>query len=111
MPPASIRFGSSAEFFSYAVVPRMGAGCAGPDPARFGPDDELLDLLEHGELDIAVTSTTPARRSLTSRPIGTRRFVLVGSPTLAPGDPFESLTARARGWWTGRGWPTAPSCP
>ncbi len=98
----SVRFGSSAEFFSYAVVPRMEPG-APALTARFGPDDELVDLLEHGELDIAVTSTTPGRRSLTSRPIGTRRFVLVGSPALAPGDPFESLTALGS-WLVDRPW-------
>jgi DNA-binding transcriptional LysR family regulator len=99
---SSIRFGSSAEFFSYAVVPRMEPGAPGLT-ARFGPDDELVDLLEHGELDIAVTSTTPGRRSLTSRPIGTRRFVLVGSPALAPGDPFDSLTALGS-WLVDRPW-------
>jgi DNA-binding transcriptional LysR family regulator len=98
----SIRFGSSAEFFSYAVVPRMEPG-APALTARFGPDDELVDLLEHGELDIAVTSTTPGRRSLTSRPIGTRRFVLVGSPALAPGEPFESLTALGS-WLADKPW-------
>ena len=98
----SIRFGSSAEFFSYAVVPRMEPG-APALTARFGPDDELVDLLEHGELDIAVTSTTPGRRALTSRPIGTRRFVLVGSPALARGDPFDSLAALGS-WLVDRSW-------
>ena len=99
---ASLRLGSSAEFFSYAVVPRLGPESPALS-ARFGPDDVILDLLEHGELDIAVTSVTPGRRSLTSTPIGAKRFVLVGSPALAPDQPFESLTDLGS-WLVGKPW-------
>ncbi|MGD0392674.1 MAG: LysR family transcriptional regulator [Acidimicrobiales bacterium] len=99
---AGLRLGSSAEFFSYAVVPGLG-----PESpalyARFGSDDVILDLLEHGELDVAVTSITPGRRSLTSTPIGAKRFVLVGSPALAPDQPFESLT-HLGSWLVGKPW-------
>ena len=99
---ASTRLGSSAEFFSYAVVPRLGPESPALS-ARFGPDHVILDLLEHGELDIAVTSVTPGRRSLTSTPIGAKRFVLVGSPALAPDEPFESLT-NLGSWLVGKPW-------
>jgi DNA-binding transcriptional LysR family regulator len=104
MPDAdpTIRFGSSAEFFSYAVIPRIEPG-APALAARFGPDDELVDLLDHGELDIAVTSTTPPRRSLNATPIGTRRFVLVGPPALLPDQPFASLP-QLGSWLAGRPW-------
>ncbi len=99
---ASVRLGSSAEFFSYAVVPRLGPESPALS-ARFGSDDVILDLLEHGELDIAVTSVTPGRRSLTATPIGAKRFVLVGSPALAPDQPFESLTDLGS-WLVGKPW-------
>jgi DNA-binding transcriptional LysR family regulator len=90
-PDPPLRIGSAAEFFSSAVVPRLGPE-APALAARFGPDSELLDLLEHGELDVAVTSTAPARRSLTSTPIGTKQFMLVGAPGSFPGAPPASLS-------------------
>jgi DNA-binding transcriptional LysR family regulator len=98
----AIRFGSSAEFFSYAVVPRLGSDSPALT-ARLGPDGDNVDLLEHGELDIAVTSVTPGRRSLSSAPIGVKRFVLVGPPELVPDDPFESLTDLGT-WLVGKPW-------
>ena len=110
--PPAIRFGSSAEFFSYAVVPQMEAGVAGR--CRPGSDRtaRLLDLLEHGELDIAVTSVTPAGRSLTSTPIGTKRFVLVGRADAgARIRPSTHSPSSDRGWSASPGWPSVPSCP
>jgi DNA-binding transcriptional LysR family regulator len=101
-PAPALRLGSSAEYFSYAVVPRVGP-MTPPLVARFGPDDQILELLEHGELDLAVTSTTPTRRSLTSTPIGTKRFALVGPPGSAPDAPFASL-AELGSWLAGRPW-------
>jgi DNA-binding transcriptional LysR family regulator len=98
----AIRFGSSAEFFAFAVLPRFNSD-APALTARFGPDDQILDLLEHGEVDVAVTSITPGRRSLTSTPIGTKRFVLVGPPALAPALPFES-PERLGSWLSGKPW-------
>jgi DNA-binding transcriptional LysR family regulator len=101
-PAPSIRIGSSAEFFSYAVAAHAGPGTP-PVVARFGADHELLDLLARRELDVAVTSTAPGRRSLSAAPIGTKRFVLVGPPRLAPVDPFPSL-AELGGWLVGKPW-------
>jgi DNA-binding transcriptional LysR family regulator len=98
----TIRFGSSAEFFSYAVIPRFSSDTPALS-ARFGSDDTVLDLLEHGEIDVAVTSITPGKRSLTSTPIGAKRFVLVCPPTLAPAHPFQSLTELGL-WLDGRPW-------
>ncbi|MGD0881768.1 MAG: LysR family transcriptional regulator [Acidimicrobiales bacterium] len=88
----SLRFGSSPEFFSYGVIPRLEPG----SPAlsvRFGSDAELLGLLHGGELDVAVTTTGPVRRMLAPVALGVTGFVLVASPALQPpiraGDPVE----------------------
>ncbi len=100
--PSALRLGSSAEFFSYAVLPTVV-----PDSpalmARFGPDAELLDALEGGEIDLAVTGTAPPRRSVTSTPLGNRHFVLVGDPSLIPDAPFSSLEELGI-WLVGRPW-------
>jgi DNA-binding transcriptional LysR family regulator len=94
-----VRLGSSAEYFSAMVVPRLG-----PDTpavvARFGSDQENLALLDHGELDLAVTSVSPGRRSTVATPIGMKRFMLVGPPdsVQAPApDSLEALGERLAG--------------
>ncbi|MGH9080989.1 MAG: LysR family transcriptional regulator [Acidimicrobiales bacterium] len=99
--PSPLRLGSSAEFFSYAVVPRLGPS-EPPLVARFGPDAELLGLLEQGDLDVAVTSASPGRRTLVSTPIGLKRFALVATPAEADGAPAE-LEALGP-WLAGRAW-------
>jgi len=81
--PAPLRFGSSPEYCTYAVVPATAPG-AEPLAVRFGTDAELLDLLRRGELDVAVTTTDPGRRGLAGRPLGTTRFVLVCAPDHRP---------------------------
>ena len=100
-PPAPLRLGSSAEFFSAAVVPRLGPADP-PLVARFGSDAELLHLLEHGELDVVVTSTSPGRRSLTSSPIGLKRFALVGAPDAVAAAP--ATLGELGPWLAGRPW-------
>lgn len=101
-PDAPVRFGSSAEFFAHALGRLLGPDSPGLS-ARFGPDDELVRLVDQGELDLAVTSSTPGRRSLSSVLIGWRRFVLVAPPAMAPTDPFDSL-ADLGPWLVGRPW-------
>jgi DNA-binding transcriptional LysR family regulator len=101
-PAPFLRIGSSAEFFSHAVTTRAGATTP-PLAARFGPDDELIGLLEQDELDVAVTSVTPLRRSLVATAIGSKRFVLVGPPGLDPQTPFRSLSELG-GWLVGKPW-------
>jgi len=71
--------------------------------ARFGSDPENLALLDHGELDLAVTSVAPGRRSTVATPLGTKRFVLVGAPGSTPPAPPESLEALGA-WLVGRPW-------
>jgi DNA-binding transcriptional LysR family regulator len=99
---ATLRFGSTPEYFSAAVLPRLG-----PESpklvVRLGPDAEMLDAVEGGEVDVAVTSMTPGRRSLTSTPLGPKHFVLVGSPEMAP-EVAPSSTDELGAWLTGRPW-------
>jgi DNA-binding transcriptional LysR family regulator len=101
-PDPTIRIGCAAESFAAVILARM-AHDAPPVAARFGSDIELLELLEHGELDLAVTSTTPGRRSLSSTPIGTKRFVLVAPPSLAPPASLDSPSALGA-WLVGQPW-------
>jgi DNA-binding transcriptional LysR family regulator len=101
-PPPTIRFGSSAEYFSFEVVPRFDP--SGPAiTASFGTDAEVLELLEGGELDVAVTSTTPARRSIASTPIDTKRFVLVAAPRMIPSPALTSIE-QLSSWLVGKPW-------
>lgn len=98
----SLRFGSSAEYFSAEAVrhlARMDLNVV----ARFGPDDELIDQLQRGELDMIVTSTAPARRWITALPAGEKRFVLVSPSGLTPEDELTSLQALGS-WLTDRPW-------
>jgi DNA-binding transcriptional LysR family regulator len=91
-PPApALRFGSSPEFVTYGVLPRLAAGDE-PVTVRFGTDAELLDLLRQGDLDVAVTTTLPGRRGLVPVPLGMTRFVLVAAPGHRP-PPAASLEA------------------
>ena len=79
----ALRFGSSPEYCSYAVVPGTAPG-AEPLTVRFGTDAELVDLLRRGELDVAVTTTDPGRRGLAGRPLGSTRFLLVAAAGRGP---------------------------
>jgi DNA-binding transcriptional LysR family regulator len=101
-PAPTIRFGSSAEYFSFEVVPRFDP--SGPAVvASFGSDDEIVERLERGELDVAVTSSTPARRSITSTPIDTKRFVLVAPPPMIPSPHLASIEQLAS-WLVAKPW-------
>ena len=84
------------------MVPRFDP--SGPAiAASFGSDDEVIELLERGELDVAVTSTTPARRSIASMPIDTKRFVLVAAPRMMPSPALRSMEELAA-WLVGKPW-------
>jgi DNA-binding transcriptional LysR family regulator len=101
-PPPTIRFGCSAEYFSFELVPRFDP--SGPAMvASFGSDDEIIELLESGELDVAVTSTTPSRRSIASTPLDTKRFVLVAPPPMVPTPPLASIDQLAS-WLVAKPW-------
>jgi DNA-binding transcriptional LysR family regulator len=101
-PGSPVRFGSTPEFFAARVLPRL-VGLDLPVTATFGSDAELFTLLERGELDVVVTSSTPPRRSIAATTLGANRFVLVAAPEVAPSVPLRALQDVAT-WLEGRPW-------
>jgi DNA-binding transcriptional LysR family regulator len=100
-----VRLGASAEFFADEILPLL-AGAAPPVAATFDSDTRLIELLVSGELDIAVTTTLPGRRTLLeSVEIGHRGFVLVGAPACVPAEPLVEPVALGE-WLGGRPWVT-----
>jgi DNA-binding transcriptional LysR family regulator len=97
-----VRLGSAAEFFTELALPVL-SGSDVAVVASFGDDAELLGRLEGGELDVAVTNSTPGRRSLEARAVGEKRFVLVAAPALVTEASFDSLHALGE-WLAGRPW-------
>lgn len=97
-----VRIGTRAEYFSARLVPML-AACPVGVSARFGPDEEILGLLETGEVDIAVTSMSPGRRGMSSMATGSEAFALVAAPHCAPDAPLDSAWTAAE-WLTGRPW-------
>jgi DNA-binding transcriptional LysR family regulator len=102
LPPPRLHVGASAECFAGVLLPRL-TGFPYPVDATFGADAELLDRLGRGELDVAVTTATAAKRSAVAHPIGDKSFVLVAAPSLAPRRRFRSLP-RLGDWLTGQPW-------
>lgn len=98
----ALRVGSSAELFAAEVLARL-ASIEVPVVAHFAEDADLLARLERGEIDLAVTSTSPLRRSLEAVPGGEKRFALVGPPHLVPDAGFSSLD-QLGDWLCGRDW-------
>ena len=101
-PSAPLRIGSTAESFSSLVLPKIGTTDLAV-VASFGDDSILLGQLERGELDVAVISVAPGRRSLDAVPIGQKRFVLVASPAVVPQSSFGSLSELGD-WLVGQSW-------
>lgn len=81
---APVRVGASAAMFEAYLLPRL-SGLTAPLAASLGDDATLIRLLLTGEVDLAVTASTPGHRpALESHPIGERSFALVAAPTVAP---------------------------
>jgi DNA-binding transcriptional LysR family regulator len=99
---APLRLGSTAEFFSALVLPRIGATDLAV-VASFGDDETLLPMLERGELDVAVMSSVPGRRSFDAVAVGQKRFVLVAAPDVVPASRFGSLSELGD-WLVARSW-------
>jgi len=87
-PP--IRIGTSPEYFAAELLPKLSKEQIAV-VATFGEDGELFTLLDRGQLDLVVSSSTPPRRGLRSVSIGTKRFVLVVAEQLAPEPGLASL--------------------
>ena len=101
-PEPPLRFGSSPEYFAAAVLPCL-VGLDLAVSVTFGTDPELFVLLDRGDLDVVVSSSTPPRRSLAATPLGSNRFVLVGAPEVVPSGGFDSLEELAT-WLAGGSW-------
>jgi DNA-binding transcriptional LysR family regulator len=99
---APLRLGSTAEFFSSRVLPQL-AGTDLAVVARFAQDGALLEQLERGELDVAVLSSVPGRRSVETVAAGYKEFVLVAAPGVVPSVAFGSLTELGD-WLVRRSW-------
>lgn len=100
-PEPPVRFGSTPEFFAAEVLPAL----VGMDLAvsvTFGSDAALFVLLDRGELDVIVTSSTPPRRSIGAVTLGANRFVLVAAPHRAPAS--LASVEEVSEWLVGRPW-------
>ncbi len=91
----ALRLGCSPEYLAYGVVPRLGPDDL-PLAVRFGTDAELASLVHHGELDVAVTTTEPSRRTLSTVALGVTPFVLVSAPGRLEPVPPDRPDALAR---------------
>jgi DNA-binding transcriptional LysR family regulator len=101
-PDPAVRVGSTAEFFSLVVLPRI-AGAGIRVSVRFGSDAELFDWLNRGELDVVVAASTPTNRTVSVLPLGAEPFVLVGAPDLVVRAPRNNLRALGA-WMVGKPW-------
>jgi DNA-binding transcriptional LysR family regulator len=101
-PLAPVRVASTAEHFAARVLPAV-ADLDVAVSARFGDTDEVLRLLEAGEVDIALAPTPPRRRQLVATPVGSEGFTLVVGASVAPRRRLRSLDAVGE-WLTGRPW-------
>ncbi len=75
---AAIRIGTSPEYFHGFALKRLGP-LGLPLSIRFGDDRSILDQLEQGAVDLALTVTKPGAKTLQFRNLGEQRFVLIGS--------------------------------
>lgn len=97
-----VRVASTAEHFAARVLPAL-SGLDVTVSARFGDADEVLRLLEAGEVDIALASAPPRRRRFAATPIGSEGFALVTGATVAPGRRLRSLDSVGE-WLGARPW-------
>jgi DNA-binding transcriptional LysR family regulator len=92
----AIRFGTSPEYFHSFAMRRL-SHLELNLSVSFGEDAALLEELEVGALDLAVTVSKPTGRSIQFRPLGEQRFVLIG-PTASP-LPERTLSLKDMATW------------
>jgi len=102
VPEPPVRFGSAPEFFASEVLPRL-VDRNLPVAVTFASDAELYALVDQGELDVIVTTSTPPRRSIVAVTVGVNRFILVVAASAAPSTPIATLEALGS-WLEGRSW-------
>lgn len=100
-----IRIGATAELFESRLLQLL-APSGAPMSAVFADDPRLVELVLAGDIDVAVVTAAPGRRTaLDSIVAGERAYVLVSSPDTAPAKPFES-TRQLGDWLANRAWAT-----
>lgn len=91
-PEPPVVIGCSPEWFERSLLPLLDGAI--PLRARFGTDQELLDDLQTGRVDLAVTALRAAPSRARTTPLGSKRYVLVAAVALVP-EPPRSLEALA----------------
>jgi len=92
----SVRFGTTPEYFHSFAMRRLKSLELNLS-VTFGDDSSLLEQLEVGALDLAVTVTKPVGRSVQFRPLGEQRFVLIG-PMASP-MPERTMSLKEMATW------------
>lgn len=91
-PEPPVVIGCSPEWFERSLLPLLDGAI--PVRARFGSDQELLDDLQTGRVDLAVTALRAAPSRARTMPLGSKRYVLVAAASLVE-EPPRSLDALA----------------
>lgn len=78
----TVFLGGPSEFIAERVIPALTDLITQGLQLRmyFDVDAPIIDRLQRGELDLAVTTRVPQQRGLESEPLTSERLVLVGSP-------------------------------
>ncbi|MDA0351967.1 MAG: LysR family transcriptional regulator [Chloroflexi bacterium] len=99
-PEPALVIGCSPEWFERSLLPLLDGAI--PLRARFGSDQELLDDLQNGRVDVAVTALRAAPSRARTTPLASKRYVLAAAAALVPEPPrtLEELAnwVRATPW-------------
>lgn len=87
-PRPVLRLGSSPEYFHEFALPRL-APLGLALSLSFASERELIEQVENGALDAAVTSLRQSVRTLEHRLLGEKRYVLIGASSVE-GLPSEA---------------------
>ncbi len=98
----AVRFGTTPEYFHSFAMRRL-KNLELNLSITFGDDASLLEQVEVGALDLAITVTKPAGRTVQFRPLGEQRFVLIGPMSSPLPERTLSLKEMAN-WLNDRKW-------
>lgn len=84
-PPETVRIGGASDIVAARIIPTLAPIAARGTTLEFtlGLAPALLRRLQHGELDVVVSSVRPPLRGVRYRALVDEEFLLVGSPALA----------------------------
>ncbi|GEM49066.1 LysR family transcriptional regulator [Deinococcus cellulosilyticus] len=98
----TIRLGAPAEYFHAYVLDRL-QGLGVNFTVRFGYGRDLLNQLEMGTLDVALTTVKPTQKSTHFQVLSKKRFLLVGPSHWENPDP-ETSPEELGAWLNGQPW-------